>query len=160
MRIDAFLHESPLFAIRQASRHFESITARLLAADRVAFLEGLVLAALFFEAPAPVKPSQLAATFDTTRGNVSHCISSLEAKGYLQRKIDPADARGYELTLKPLGKRCALRAIEVFDRMQTDFEREIGKAALGEMLATLRRLESAAHGPSETAAASGGKLRR
>ena len=63
MRIHAFLSESPLFAIRQASRRFEDLTARLLSADQVGFLEGLVLATLFFEAPTPVKPSQLAATF-------------------------------------------------------------------------------------------------
>jgi hypothetical protein len=34
------------------------------------FLEGLMLAAMFFEAPRLVKPSQLAETFGTTRGNV------------------------------------------------------------------------------------------
>jgi len=61
----------------------------------------MVLAAMFFEAPRPVMPSQLAETLEPTRGNVSHCVSSLEAKGLLQRKIDPEDARAYQLTLKP-----------------------------------------------------------
>ena len=101
MRINAFLHESPMFAINRAARRFDSLTALVLAADNLSFLEGLVLAAMFFEAPQQVKPSQLAETFGTTRGNVSHCVSSLEAKGLLQRRIDPADARAYLLTLKP-----------------------------------------------------------
>ncbi len=144
MRIDAFLHESPMFAVNRASRRFESLTARVLAADGVGFLESLVLAALFFEAPRPVKPSQLAETFATTRGNLSHCISSLEAKGFLQRKIDPADARSYLLTLKPQGKRCALRVIAALDRLQRDFESEIGKASLAEMLKSIRNLEARA----------------
>jgi len=39
---------------------------------------------------------------------VSHCVSSLEAKGLLQRKIDPEDARAFLLTLETAGK--ALRA--------------------------------------------------
>ena len=86
MRIDAFLHESPMFAINRAARRFESLAARELDAESLNFLEGLVLAAMFFEAPGRVMPSQLAATFATTRGNVSHCVSSLEAKGLLQRK--------------------------------------------------------------------------
>jgi DNA-binding MarR family transcriptional regulator len=142
MRIDAFLRESPMFAVNRAARRFESLTARVLAEDNLGFLEALVLAALFFEAPRQVKPSQLAETFATTRGNLSHCISSLEAKGLLQRKIDPEDARAYLLTLKPHGKRCALRVISAFDRLQSVFENEIGKTALAEMLKSIRKLEA------------------
>jgi len=144
MRIDAFLRESPMFAVNRAARRFDSLAARVLAADGLGFLEALVLAALFFEAPRPVKPSQLAETFATTRGNLSHCVSSLEAKGFLQRKIDPEDARAFLLTLKPQGKRCSLRVIASLDRMQKEFESEIGKSALAEMLRSLRKLESRA----------------
>jgi DNA-binding MarR family transcriptional regulator len=142
MRIDAFLHESPMFAISRAARRFDSLAARTLAADELSFLEGLVLAAIFFEAPKLIKPSLLAETFGTTRGNMSHCISSLEAKGMLQRKIDPVDARAYLLALKPHGRRCALRVISTFDRLQKEFEKEVGKAALGETLRNIRRLEA------------------
>ena len=142
MRIDAFLNESPMFAVNRAARRFESLTTQVLAGDSLGFLEGLVLAAMFFEAPLLVKPSQLAETFATTRGNVSHCVSSLEAKGLLQRKIDPTDARAYLLTLKPQGKRCALRVIGAFDRLQKEFENEVGKASLSEMLKTIRKLEA------------------
>ena len=142
MRIDAFLHESPMFAVNQAARRFESLAAKALAGDNLNFLEGMVLAAMFFEAPRPVMPSQLAETFGTTRGNVSHCVSSLEAMGLIQRKIDPEDARAYQLTLKPQGKKCAVRVIGVFDKLQKEFEREVGKTALGEMLRNLRKLEA------------------
>jgi DNA-binding MarR family transcriptional regulator len=144
MRIDAFLRESPMFAVNHAARRFESLASRVLAADSLGFLEALVLAALFFEAPRQVKPSQLAETFATTRGNLSHCISSLEAKGLLQRRIDPNDARAYLLALKPLGKRCAVRVIAALDRMQKEFESEIGKAPLAEMIKSLRKLEARA----------------
>jgi DNA-binding MarR family transcriptional regulator len=141
MRIDAFLHESPMFAVNRAARRFESLAAKVLAPDGLSFLEGLVLAALFFEAPGLVKPSQLADTFGTTRGNVSHCISSLEAKGLLQRKIDPGDARAYHLSLKLQGKKCALRVISAFDRLQKEFEDEVGKTVLRDMLTAIRKLE-------------------
>ncbi len=142
MRIDAFLSESPMFAVNRAARRFESLAVRALAADKLGFLEGLVLAALFFEAPRQVKPSELAATFATTRGNISHCVSALEAKGLLQRKIDSGDARAYLLTLKPHGRRCALRVIAALDHLQKEFETQIGKPALGAALRTLSRLES------------------
>jgi len=131
-----------MFAVTRAARHFQSLTVRVLAADDLSFLEGLVLAALFFEAPKPVKPSHLARTFDTTRGNISHCVSSLEAKGLLQRQIDLDDARAYLLTLKPPGKKCAIRVIAAFDKLQKESEREAGKQALREMLTSLRKIEA------------------
>jgi DNA-binding MarR family transcriptional regulator len=143
MRIAAFLQQSPMFAVNRAARRFEALTAQVLAEDGLGFIEGLSLAAIFFEAPLPVKPSQLAEAFGTTRGNVSHCVSSLEGKGLLQRRIDPQDARAYLLTLKPQGKRCALRVIAAFDKLQKEFEEEIGKSALSEMLRSLRKLEAA-----------------
>lgn len=142
MRIDAFLRESPMFAVSRAARRFETLAGRVLAEDKLGFLEALVLAGLFFEAPRQVKPSELAATFATTRGSVSHCITLLEAKGLVQRKIDPEDARVFLLTLKPQGRRCALRVIAALDMLQKGFEDEIGKAALGEMIRAIRRLDS------------------
>jgi DNA-binding MarR family transcriptional regulator len=117
MRIEAFLRESPLFAVTSTARHFESLTTRVLEEVDLSFLEALVLAAIFFEAPRPVRPSSLAETFGTTRGNVSHCVSSLEAKGLLHRKIDPEDARAYRLTLKPQGKNVAVQVIGALDRL-------------------------------------------
>jgi DNA-binding MarR family transcriptional regulator len=144
MRIDAFLRESPMFAVSRAARRFEALGAHTLAADGLSFTEGLMLAALFFEEPKPVKPSQLAETFQTTRGNVSHAVSSLEAKGFLLRKIDPEDARVFLLALKPPGKRAALRVIAAFDKLQKEFEEEIGKGQLAEMLKVLRKLEKRA----------------
>jgi DNA-binding MarR family transcriptional regulator len=141
MRIDAFLEQSPMFAISRAGRRFDTLASQALAADGLTFFEGLLLAAVYFETPKPIKPSQLAETFGTTRSNVSHCVASLEAKGLLQRKIDPSDARAYQLSLKPQGTKCALRAVSAFEKLQRGFEREIGKPALIEMLETIRRLE-------------------
>lgn len=146
MRIDAFLRESPMFAVSRAARRFEAQGAKALAEDELSFVEGLMLAALFFEAPKPVKPSQLAEAFQTTRGNISHTVSSLEAKGHLQRTIDPEDARVFLLALKPQGKKTALRVIAAFDKLQKEFEEEIGKSALAEMLKSLRKLEKRAKG--------------
>jgi DNA-binding MarR family transcriptional regulator len=60
----------------------------------------------------------------------------------LQRKIDPEDARAYQLTLRPQGKKCAVRVIGVFDKLQQGFERELGKTALADALKALRKLEA------------------
>lgn len=131
-----------MFAVKRAARRFDAMAANAFAADDLGFMEALVLTATFFEAPRPVRPSDLAETFATTRGNVSHAISSLESKELVQRAIDPADARGYLLTLKPAGKRCALRVISAFEKMQRGFEQMAGKTALAQALAVIRTLES------------------
>ena len=135
-----------MFTVKRAALRFDAIAAEAFAADDLGFMDGLVLAAMYFEAPRPIKPSQLADAFATTRGNISHAISSLEAKGLLQRKIDPSDARGYLLTLKPTGKRCALRVIAAFDKMQKGFEGEVGTTVLANALNVIRALESCKHG--------------
>ena len=142
MRIEAFLRESPMFAVKRAAGRFDALSAEAFAADGLGFMEALVLAAIFFEAPRPIKPSGLAETFVTTRGNVSHAVSSLESKGLVGRAIDPEDARGYLLTLKPAGKRCALRVIAAFDSMQREFEQAVGKNALAHALEVIRELEA------------------
>jgi DNA-binding MarR family transcriptional regulator len=142
MRIEAFLRESPMFTVKHAARHFDRMAAEAFAADDLGLMEGLVLAAIFFEAPRPIKPSDLAETFSTTRGNISHAISSLEAKDFVQRRIDPSDARAYLLTLKPSGRKCAIRVIASFDRLQRDYELKVGRTALASALELIRALES------------------
>ncbi|WP_255484216.1 MarR family transcriptional regulator [Granulicella sp. 5B5] len=129
-----------MFCISLAARRFDALTTQLLQTDDLNFLEALILATLFFESPAPVKPSQLAETFGTTRGNVSHCVSSLEARGLVQRKIDPNDARAYHLALKPLGRKTAIRVIGALDKVQRSFEHKVGKDALQSALHIVRAL--------------------
>jgi DNA-binding MarR family transcriptional regulator len=146
MRIEAYLRESPMFTVKRAALRFDAVAAEAFAGDDLGFMEGLVLAAIFFESPRPIKPSHLAATFATTRGNISHAVSSLEAKGLLLRKIDPTDARGYLLTLKPSGRKCAVRVIAAFDALQKGFEREVGSTTLANALKVIRALEACQHG--------------
>jgi DNA-binding MarR family transcriptional regulator len=140
MRIETFLNESPMFCVTLAARRFDALTARLLEADDLNFLEALILASLFFESSGSVKPSQLATTFGTTRGNASHCISSLEARGLIQRKIDPEDARAYHLVLRPQGRKTAIRVIGALDKVQKEFEHKVGKEALRSALGVVRAL--------------------
>jgi len=113
----------------------------VLLEEGLTFFESLVLAAIFFEKKGGVKPSNLAETFETTRGNVSHCISSLEAKGLVRRRIDAEDARALQLVLLPAGRKRAVRVAGILDRMQRDFEEKVGAAKLERMLEELHSVE-------------------
>jgi DNA-binding MarR family transcriptional regulator len=141
MRIEAFLRQSPVFQASRIARRMEASLNEILREEALTFFEALMLAAIFFETQGGIKPSELAETFQTTRGNVSHCVSSLEAKGLVRRRIDPEDARSFRLVLQPVGKRRAVRVVGIFDRMQTTFEKNVGVAKLAGMLEQMRVVE-------------------
>lgn len=141
MNIEAYLQQSPLFEVSRLARRFKSQLAQLFGRGQLGFLEGLVLVSLLFEKPLSVSPSRLAETFSTTRGNISHCVSSLEAKGLLGRKIDPKDARAYQLILMPAGKKSAMQVVRTLDRLQAAFEKGIGVAELKAALQVIRQVE-------------------
>jgi DNA-binding MarR family transcriptional regulator len=141
MRIEAFLRQSPIVQTSRIARRMEASLNRVLKDEEVTAFEALVLAAIFFEKRGEVKPSALAEAFETTRSNVSHCISSLEARGLVERKIDPEDARAVQLVLRPQGRRRAARVVGILDRMQRQFEGGIGVAKLEGMIAQMAEVE-------------------
>lgn len=105
------------------------------------FLEALVLVAIFLEHPKPAQPSRLAETFSTTRGNISHCITGLEAKGLLRRRIDEKDTRAFQLELKPPGRKRAVELIRILDSLQRQLERRIGISEIESALAVVKEVE-------------------
>jgi len=141
MRIETFLKQSPIFQASRIARKMEASLNDLLAQEEVTAFEAMVLAAIFFEKRGEIKPSALAEAFQTTRGNVSHCISSLEAKGLVQRRIDPDDARAVQLVLQPQGRKRAVRVAGILDRMQRRMEEGIGTAKLETMLEQMSAVE-------------------
>lgn len=143
MRIETFLSESPMFCITRSARSFEVQIAQLFKSYELNFLEALILSALFFEASEPVTPSLLAQTLSSTRGNVSHSISSLEARGFVQRKVSPDDARVYHITLRPQGRKAAVHVIGALDKLQKQYEDRVGKETLQKSLRIVRSLNEA-----------------
>jgi len=142
MRIEAFLQQSPVFQANRIARRMDASLNLILQNEEVTLFEALVLAAIFFEKRGQIKPSALAEAFQMTRGNVSHCISSLEAKGLVQRQIDSDDARAVQLVLRPLGRKRAVRVVGILDRMQRRLEDGIGAAKLQGMLEQMAAVEA------------------
>ncbi|MCU1226083.1 MAG: regulatory protein MarR [Edaphobacter sp.] len=141
MRIESFLRQSPIFQASRIARKMDASLNLILREEGLTFFESLTLAAIFFEKKGAIKPSDLAVTFQTTRGNVSHCISSLEAKGLVQRRIDPEDARAFRLVLQAAGRKQAVRVVGILDRMQGHFEETVGVAKLEAMLEQMDAIE-------------------
>lgn len=140
MRIESFLQQSPVFQANWVARRMEASLNALLKPEGLTFSESLMLVAIFLEKKR-VRPSELARTFETTRGNVSHSVSSLEAKRLLKRRINAEDARGFLLELEPAGRRRAARVAAILDRMQTQMEEEVGAQKLVTMLRQMAEVE-------------------
>jgi DNA-binding MarR family transcriptional regulator len=140
MRIDSFLQQSPVFQTSRVARRIEVSLNAALSQEGLTFSESLMLAAIFLEKKT-VRPSELARAFETTRGNISHTLSSLEAKRLIRRRIDPEDARGFQLELESTGRRRAARVVGILDRMQSQLESEIGLAKLETMLRQMNAVE-------------------
>jgi DNA-binding MarR family transcriptional regulator len=134
VRIESFLRQSPVFQVNRIARKMGASLNLILEEEGLTSVESLILAAIFLEKKGDISPSRLAATFETTRGNISHCLSSLEAKGLVQRRIDPEDARAFRLALLPKGRRQAARVVGILDRMQRHFEERVGAQELQDAL--------------------------
>lgn len=151
MRIESFLRQSPVFQISASARRLDGCLNRILRSEDVTFFEALMLAAIFFEKKRGIKPSELAETLQTTRGNVSHGLSSLEAKGLVRRRIDPEDARALQLSLLPAGRKRAARVVGILDRMQGQFEQMMRIAGIEAMLRQIFIVESLSAGMARSA---------
>jgi DNA-binding MarR family transcriptional regulator len=152
MRIETFLGQSPVFQASRIARRMEASLNAILKQEGLTFFESLMIAAIFFEKRGATKPSELADTFQTTRGNVSHCVSSLEAKALVRRRIDPEDARVFQLVLLPAGKRRAVRVVGILDQMQARFEESVGVAKMAAMVREMEAVERMCSQLAEAAA--------
>jgi len=141
MRIEAFLHASPIAQAARVARRMEAALNLLLKHEEVTAFEALVLAALFFEKRGTINPSALADAFETTRSNVSHCLSSLEARGLVRREIDPEDARAVRLMLRQRGRKQAARVVGIMDQMQRQLEHGAGAAKLEAIIRQMNEVE-------------------
>ena len=121
MKISKFLDASPLFNLSIAYDEIIGDFQKRLLKENVHFLQALVLTGLFFEEK-PVRPTQLAKTFSSTKSNLSHALRDLERKGLVERNIAQEDARAYFFSLTKEGKRRVPRLVKIFDRTEESLE--------------------------------------
>ncbi len=141
MKIDKFLAESPVFAIAKAARTVEANLNRALRGEGLGFFQGLLLVAVFFEESGRVSPSQLAASFSTTRSNISHGLSALEGRGLVKRQIDVDDARVLRISIRPDGRRAAMRLMKCFNALEAKIEGDVGGDRVRAAIAVMARVE-------------------
>ncbi len=142
MKIRNYLNESPLVALNGVYEAVITDLNRQLRKEGVNLMQGLILTALLFEDSETVTPSQLAEVFQTSRANVSHMVSHLEANGWVKRAVNKEDARKFHLLLKPEGKKVALRLIKFYDSIQNKIEKQMGESRSRKLVDGLHELKA------------------
>lgn len=139
MRMIKFLEESPLFNLSVTYNEVIGDFQTRLSSEGVHFLESLILTSLFFE-ERPVRPTELARTFQATKSNMSHALRTLEKKGLIDRKTDDGDARAYFFSLTKEGRKRSQRLIKIFDTTENRLETAFGQRKINPHLKLFRKL--------------------
>jgi DNA-binding MarR family transcriptional regulator len=125
MRIEKFLGASPLFNLYSAYDQVLGDFQKKLRHEEVHFLQALIMTGIFFE-ERPVRPSELARIFRTTRPNISHALRNLEKRGLVERRTSREDARAYFFELTREGKKKVPRLVKIFDSTEDKIEQITG----------------------------------
>ncbi|MGI8848523.1 MAG: MarR family winged helix-turn-helix transcriptional regulator [Candidatus Dormibacteria bacterium] len=134
--------ESPGFLLWHATLRWQRATAAALRPFGLTHVQFVLLASTWWLGEQGDAPSQrqLAEHCGTDPMMTSQVARTLEAKGLVTRKVDPADSRARRMKVTPAGRKLAPRAIaavEATDRAYFDrVSDQPGLAPLLKMLAT------------------------
>ncbi|MEZ5973653.1 MAG: MarR family transcriptional regulator [Planctomycetota bacterium] len=87
-----------------------------------------------------MSPGELCEAAQLTTGAMTHRLKRLEARGFVQRTVDPEDGRGRFVLLTQAGRKIADRAIEARMQEARDSIAHLSEPSQRELRALLRRL--------------------
>lgn len=85
-------------------------------------------------------PSELSATIDATRTQMTRLVDGLEARSLVRRQASAQDRRSLELTLTPAGRRLLERALPLVHAAYAEVWAPVGENGLTASTRVLNRL--------------------
>jgi DNA-binding MarR family transcriptional regulator len=118
---------SPGFLLWHATLRWQRGIAAALAPLELTHVQFVLLASAWWLNRQGERPTQvaLAAHAGTDVKMTSQVLRSLEAKGLLEREVDPSDSRARRLRVTPAGARLAPRAVAVVEQVDDGFFAEV-----------------------------------
>jgi DNA-binding MarR family transcriptional regulator len=83
--------------------------------------------------------SELGRAMSITKQAAAKTITLLEARGYVAREPDPADKRRMQLRVTERGMSMMREGEAIFDRLRTDWEKQVGADAVAALEQTLQK---------------------
>lgn len=121
----------------------DHVMQRLMALTRDKGHPGLKLSfgqVLTLIGPSGGRIQQIAAIHDVSKQAISAIATELEALGYLQRDVDPLDARQLVLIFTARGHRLIADSVDSVEELEAEFASIIGQSALQRLNGTLQQL--------------------
>lgn len=130
--------EAVMNTMRTADMLFDRI-GRLLRPLNVSAAGGLVLGLL--RDRGPMSPSELGERLIVTRATVTGLLDSLERRGLVQRRPNPADRRGLIVEITPEGLTVLQRVRTVIHAHERAWMSELSEAELEAYIGVLHRIQ-------------------
>jgi DNA-binding MarR family transcriptional regulator len=135
--------ESPGFLLWHATLRWQRGIATALAPLGLTHVQFVLLACTWWLNGQGEHPSQqaLARQAGTDVKMTSQVLRTLEAKGLVEREVDPADSRARRLRVTAAGAELAPRAIGAVEQVDAEFFSPVPRATVVELLGRLARPE-------------------
>lgn len=127
MKIEEYVDRGIVLAIGLARNALWKELDGKLKEEKFNFMQAMILVAIFFEGKKPITPKDLSISLQTSKANISQCLSFLENKGFVKRNLDPKDARSYLITISAEGKKMAVRLTKIIDKIESEYDKKLGR---------------------------------
>ena len=142
LKISKFIENSlAMSVIFNGLRLQKAINLKLKRHD-VNLNQSLILLSIFFEPNQNTRSMELTNLTPMSKGNLSHCLSFLEEKKFIQRKLIHEDLRGFEFSLTVKGKNLCINLIKIFDQVESESDKIINSKKRDEMMQVLNHLNT------------------
>lgn len=129
--------------------HLERRMEEVVAPFGLSMREYLALAILNTRSGEAIQPSELSASLDATRTQITRLLDGLEARALLKRKPKAEDRRGLELELTAAGRKLFAQAAPAMHEAYRGWWAHFDGAALDGMIEGLRALNRVTVGEDE-----------
>ena len=91
--------------------------------------------------PGGTRLTELAARAGITRQSMSELVSALEQRGYLERRVDPADRRARIVCLTRTGRQMARRALHEMTAIEADWRESLASTGVtGDIVGSISKV--------------------
>lgn len=137
MKISSYTEKSSIFQMYRLNNTVQANFVAELKNYDVNFLQSLVLLTVYFEGKNRVTPMSIVRELGLSKSSVSQCLSELESRGKIKRRMDEKDARSLYLVLTAEGRSDSTKIIGIYENLEKKMEK-IGKGRLDIFTNTLK----------------------
>lgn len=140
LKIEKFINESATISLIFNGLRIQKELNSTLKEYDLTLNHALIMLSIFFEPEKTIRSNELTTLIPMTKGNISHCTSSLEQKKLISRKTIPDDLRGFEFSLTTKGQKQCMSLIKFFDKVESDCDKKFSAQKIKDFIEMSREL--------------------